>query len=285
MDEAVIDLRTEQISFTLPATLLRPILAAESPDQVDSETAEELFWVLKTRLSKHQQDGSRTVRSAPHVIDLEAGASLEDAIEIESDNERIPAADTRDGSLGTDQPALRGPGDGHRVRMVEFHGIAGAGAGKEDRAFQDEHRLPRKHIIRSQKDEALEASKPSRHARKGARRRQARYDALGGMLLSKQALAGGAPSPQANGQWSQPEGMLPDEVHELSQHRALSPKLEPDSSASNLPCDSSGSLHGGIARASSEKVATDCELPVNNVPAYGDHVTDDLLKALGVEVW
>ncbi|KAF2212610.1 hypothetical protein CERZMDRAFT_84267 [Cercospora zeae-maydis SCOH1-5] len=282
MDQAVIDPRKTQISFTLPATLLQPILAAESPDQVDSETTEGILRALKTRLSKHQQDGSGAVPSAPHVIDLEAGASLQDAIEIESDDESIPADDTCDDSVGTVPAALQGRKDGYREHTIKYRSLAGENTEGESRAGQDERMLRGERRSRSRRDEGPEAYKNSRSARKRARRRQAKTGALGGMLLDQQAFAGGARSPHADGQWSQPEGLLLDEAHELTQHRVLAPQFEPDSSALNHSCDSSGALQAEVAQGSYEKAATNGGLLIESGPTECDHVTDDLLRALGV---
>ncbi|CAK1368373.1 hypothetical protein CB0940_10970 [Cercospora beticola] len=86
-----------RVNIAFPLTVLRPILAARSPAQVDEAAFNDIFWAIKAEASTREQHGRRrTVQLAPPVINLAAGASREDAIQIDSDDESaVPAPKRR----------------------------------------------------------------------------------------------------------------------------------------------------------------------------------------------
>lgn len=88
---------SKRVNIAFPLTVLRPILAARSPAQVDEAAFNDIFRAIKAEASTREQHGRRrTVQFAPPVINLAAGASREDAIEIDSDDESaVPAPKRR----------------------------------------------------------------------------------------------------------------------------------------------------------------------------------------------
>ncbi|GIZ49808.1 hypothetical protein CKM354_001283300 [Cercospora kikuchii] len=96
MEDEPADL-SKRVNIAFPLTVLRPILAARSPAQVDEAAFNDIFWAIKAEASTREQHGRRrTVQFAPPVINLAAGASREDAIEIDSDDESaVPAPKRR----------------------------------------------------------------------------------------------------------------------------------------------------------------------------------------------
>ncbi|PPJ51672.1 hypothetical protein CBER1_08772 [Cercospora berteroae] len=96
MEDEPADLST-RVNVAFPLTVLRPILAARSPAHVDDAAFNDIFWAIKAEASTREQHGRRrTVQLAPPVINMAAGASREDAIEINSDDDSaVPAPKRR----------------------------------------------------------------------------------------------------------------------------------------------------------------------------------------------